>query len=325
MRRKLIQENSLIAVIELPHGVFKPYASVKTHVLIIDKQIAKRTKHILFINVKSDGYTQTDTRQAVNDDDLPSALNLIKKFKMGDLLSSQDNSAQSFILVEKEHILNSAGSHLVGRWYMLEKKFRELRARMPTAKSLGEICFIHKGKHSNMNSVPGEYPLVVPAVERKTSATHSFDFSASCVPLVSSSGHGKADIKRLHYQEGKFALADTMCCLEVKDPELVDTRYVHEYLSKYKDDLLVPMMSGATNVTLDENDIKKIFIPLPPIDEQRKIVRGILAQEAAEKLMGITEEIRFGIDTSNEVVSALKEQIENLLAIRNESPILEMV
>lgn len=325
MRRKLVQENSLIAVIELPHGVFKPYASVKTHVLIIDKQIAKRTKNILFINIKSDGYTQTDTRQAVKDDDLPNALDLIKKFKMGTLLNTQDNSEQSFILVDKQHILNSSGCHLVGRWYMLETKFRELRARMPTAKSLGEICYIHKGKHSNMNSVPGDFPLVVPAVERKTSATHSFNFNASCIPLVSSSGHGKADIKRLHYQEGKFALADTMCCLEVKDPETVDTRYVHEYLSKYKDDLLVPMMSGATNVTLNEDDIKKIFIPLPPIDEQRKIVRGILAQEAAEKLMGIAEEIRFGIDASNEVVSALKKQIENLLAIRNESPILEMV
>ncbi|EHH4521809.1 restriction endonuclease subunit S, partial [Escherichia coli] len=167
-------------------------------------------------------------------------------------------------------------------------------------------------------------PLVVPAADRKTSADYSFDFKASCIPLVSSSGHGKADIKRLHYQEGKFALADTMCCLEAKEPEHVDMRYVHEYLSKFKDELLVPMMCGATNVTLNQNDIKKILIPLPTIDEQRRIVRGILAKEAADKLQAIGEEISFGITSSEEIVFDIKKQIERLLAIREASPSISL-
>lgn len=324
MRRRLIQENSLIAVIELPHGVFKPYASVKTHILIIDKQIAKQTKHVLFINVKSDGYTQTDTRQAIEENDLPAALNLIEKFKKNQLKNDKNQSQKNFILVEKENILRSAGCHFIGRWYMLEKKFEELRERMPDAKSLGEICHIHRGQHSNMSSPPGEFPLVVPAIDRKTSADYSFDFKASCIPLVSSSGHGKADIKRLHYQEGKFALADTMCCIEVKNPEEVETRYVHEYLSRYKDELLVPMMCGATNVTLDENDLRKILVPLPHIDEQRSIVRGILAKEAADKLQLIGEEITFGITSSEEISLELSKQIDRLLAIGKASPSLEM-
>ena len=165
---------------------------------------------------------------------------------------------------------------------------------------------------------------MVPAADRKTSADFSFDFKASCIPLVSSSGHGKADIKRLHYQEGKFALADTMCCLEAKEPEQVEMRYIHEYLSKFKDELLVPMMCGATNVTLDENDLKKILIPLPAIDEQRSIVQGVLAKEAADKLQAIGEEISFGITSSKEVVSDIKKQIERLLAIRDASPSLSI-
>ena len=173
-----------------------------------------------------------------------------------------------------------------------------------------------------MSSPSGEFPLVVPAIERKTSADYSFDFKASCIPLVSSSGHGKADIKRLHYQEGKFALASTMCCLEVKNPEEVEMRYVHEYLSKFKDELLVPMMCGATNVTLDENDLRKILVPLPPIDEQRKIVRGILAKEAADKLQAIEDEISFGVASSEGIALEIKKQIGNLLAIREASPSL---
>lgn len=101
-------------------------------------------------------------------------------------------------------------------------------------------------------------------------------------------------------------------------------RYIHEYLSKFKDELLVPMMCGATNVTLDENDLKKILIPLPPIDEQRSIVQGILAKEAADKLQAIGEEISFGITSSKEIVSDIKKQIERLLAIRDASPSLSI-
>ncbi|MFJ5475263.1 N-6 DNA methylase [Pectobacterium carotovorum] len=324
MRKRLIQEKSLIAVVELPHGVFKPYASVKTHILIIDKQIAKNTDEILFINIEADGYTQTDTRQAVDENELPTALEIIDKFKRNQLTSIRDYSHLNFITVKREHILASAKCHLVGRWYMLERKFQELRERMPGAKSLGEICYIHRGQHSNMGSQPGDFPLVVPAVDRKSSADYSFDFKASCIPLVSSSGHGKADIKRLHYQEGKFALADTMCCLEVKNYEEVEMRYVHEYLSKFKDELLVPMMCGATNVTLDQNDIKKILIPLPSIEEQRTIARGILAKEAAEKLQVIRDEIGFGITSSEDIAQEIGVQISRLLAIRDSSPSLEI-
>jgi type I restriction enzyme M protein len=320
MRKRLIQENSLIAVIELPHGVFKPYASVKTHILLIDKQIARNIDEVLFINVSADGYTQTDTRQAVDENELPAALDLIDHFKSNKLTDNASSSKENFIRVKRERILSSSGCHLVGRWYMLDRKFHELRERMPNAKELGEICFIHRGQHSNMSSPPGDFPLVVPANDRKTSKDYSFEFKASCIPLVSSSGHGKADIKRLHYQEGKFSLADTMCCLEAKNPDEVEMRYIHEYLSKFKDELLVPMMCGATNVTLDESDLRKILVPLPSPAEQKSIVRGILAKEAAEKLDAIADEISFGISDSAELVAAIKKQIGELLAIREASP-----
>lgn len=325
MRKRLVRDNELLAVIELPHGVFKPYASVKTHVLIVDKQLAKQTDKVLFINVKSDGYTQTDTRQSIDADDLPDALRVLEDFKQGLLHVSRPSGDCPYVLVSKTHILSSANCHLVGRWYMLERRLEDLRARMPGAKSIGEICELHRGQNSNMSSAPGEFPLVVPAIERKTSLNYTFDFKAICIPLVSSSGHGKADIKRLHYQEGKFALADTMCCLKLKDAELVEPRYVYEYLSKYKDELLVPMMGGATNVTLNESDIKKILIPIPPIDEQRRIVRGILAEEAAQRLISVRSEVEFGITHSDEIVSALDVQISSLHDISVASPSLEII
>lgn len=320
MRRRLIEDRSLIAVIELPHGVFKPYASVKTHVLIMDKGLAKDLDEVLFISVGADGYTQTDTRQAVEENELPAALDLIERFKRKQLEESSGAGWPNFIAMKRKDILASSKCHLVGRWYLLERAFQELRQRMPGARELGDICHIYRGKHSNMSSKPGEYPLVVPAADRKTSANYTFDFKACCIPLVSSSGHGKADIKRLHYQEGKFSLADTMCCLEAKNPEEVEMRYVHEYLSKFKDELLVPMMSGATNVTLDDADLNRIIIPLPSIEVQRRIVQGVLAADAVSKLRAIGEEIASGITSPEEIVSGIGSQIKKLLAVQAAAP-----
>ncbi|MFG3825072.1 restriction endonuclease subunit S, partial [Escherichia coli] len=117
----------------------------KTHILIIDKQIAKRTDEVLFINIGADGYTQTDTRQAVDENDLPIALELIDNFKRNQLESTIPSSKLDFITVKREHILASVGCHLVGRWYMLERTFRELWERMPSARELGVICNIHRG------------------------------------------------------------------------------------------------------------------------------------------------------------------------------------
>lgn len=319
VRKKLIQENLLIAVIELPHGVFKPYASVKTHLLILDKRIAKTSDKVLFINVTNDGYTQSDTRQAIELNDLPIALKILEAFKSGQDLDIYANGPIEYLQVDKKRILESTDCHMIGRWYLLENKFREIRQKISQSKLLGEICNIHRGQHSNMNSTPGDYPLVVPATERKSSIDYSFDFPSICIPLVSSAGHGKADIKRLHYQEGKYALADTMCCLEIKNQKEISTRYVYEYLSIYKDELITPMMSGATNVTLDSKDLEKIPVILPTMDQQIEIVRGILANESADKLEKILVEIRSSIDDTKSISDEIENQIKKLRLISEKS------
>ena len=51
IRETLITSNLLWAVVELPHGVFKPYASVKTHILLIDREIASLRDEILFVQI----------------------------------------------------------------------------------------------------------------------------------------------------------------------------------------------------------------------------------------------------------------------------------
>jgi len=86
LRQYLIDENQLEAVISLPSGVFKPYASVSTAILIFTK--GGQTGDVLFYNVKADGLSLDDKRQEVNDNDLPDVLEKFNQF----CLSSNDFS-----------------------------------------------------------------------------------------------------------------------------------------------------------------------------------------------------------------------------------------
>lgn len=136
---------------------------------------------------------------------------------------------------------------------------------------MGDICRIVKGTTGIASAEPGEYPLVVTAEERKTCSSYQFDQEAVCIPLVSSSGHGKKSLKNVHYQSGKFALGTILCAVIPNNPEQLDTRFLHQYLQFYKDTILVPLMKGAANVSLSMKDIAAVEIPLPPIEKQREL------------------------------------------------------
>ena len=67
IRELLIEQNQLEAVINLPSGVFKPYAGVSTAILLFTKGGA--TDHVLFYDVQDDGYSLDDKRDALYQDE----------------------------------------------------------------------------------------------------------------------------------------------------------------------------------------------------------------------------------------------------------------
>lgn len=150
---------------------------------------------------------------------------------------------------------------------------------------IGDICKIVKGTTGIASAEPGQYPLVVTAEERKTCSTYQFDCEAVCIPLVSSSGHGKKSLKNVHYQSGKFALGTILCAVIPNNPQELDARYLHQYLQFYKDIILVPLMKGAANVSLSMKDILAVEFPLPPIKRQRELSNLFVSlQEKQKKL-----------------------------------------
>lgn len=313
-RRYIVENNYLYAVVSLPHGIFKPYASVKTHILFFDRNIASRTDKIYFVDIESDGFTQTDTRQPIKRNDLPQAAEMLKAYKQTqNLIQSTGNFVPESYLVEKDTILARDSAPLIGRWYNLETKYPQ-RPVVPF-KRIADICDFLTGMSPNMKTLPGEYPLVTPAEDRKTADHYDFEGPAVCVPLVSSSGHGKADIKRLHYQEGKFALATTMVCLIPKPDSKLNPRYLFQLLSDKKEALIVPLMAGATNVTLKQDLFEDIRIPLPDEDVQKEIVEHAEWEKLSKNATKLRQQAEQGIDGEKamEVVELLQQVSLQLL------------
>lgn len=140
---------------------------------------------------------------------------------------------------------------------------------------IGDVCTIEKGVTGLAKALPGDYPLVTTGAARKTSRDYQFDTKAVCIPLVSSTGHGKKTLNYVHYQEGKFALGSILSAVVPRDETILDVRYLHVYLQKNKDRVLVPLMKGAANVSLSMTAISNIEVPLPSLVEQKKILGKI--------------------------------------------------
>ncbi len=137
---------------------------------------------------------------------------------------------------------------------------------------LGDICTITKGATGIMKAVPGEYTMVALGEANKTHNEFQFDAKAVIIPLVSSTGHGHASMKRVKYQEGKFALGNILCAVIPKDENFVLAKYLQIYLHWNREELLVSQMKGMANVSLPMNRISDVEVIVPSMEEQRHIV-----------------------------------------------------
>jgi type I restriction enzyme S subunit len=136
---------------------------------------------------------------------------------------------------------------------------------------LSEIAKVTKGPTGIKDARPGPYPLVVTAEDRGTCDHYDLEGEAVLIPTVSSTGHGDASLKRIHYQEGRFAVGSILAAVQVRDRALHSARFLYEYLSVFKDELLVARMSGTANVSLTVKKIEGVPIPLVPFAQQQQL------------------------------------------------------
>jgi len=162
------------------------------------------------------------------------------------------------------------------------REFSEIKLNFKYEK-LGNVCNIIKGKFPTLKTPEGKYTFVVTSEKRKSANGYQFDGEAVCVPLVSSTGHGHASLHRIHFERGRFALANIMVAIVPKDSSKILAKYLYYYLSFYRNDLFVPLMRGVANVTIPLNEFNGVNVAIPDIQEQQKIVSMLDEVEKLKK------------------------------------------
>ena len=138
--RKMLVDNSLVAVVSLPAGVFNPYSGVKTSILILDKRVHKQTDKVLFVKVQNDGFNLGAQRRAVVDSHLPEATRLLRSWMTAPQGFEGDGAmAQA---VERGRIGEGGDFNLSGERYMQATAYAN---QQWPAVSLSEVCSLQRG------------------------------------------------------------------------------------------------------------------------------------------------------------------------------------
>ena len=103
IRREIIENNRLQAVISMPSGVFKPYAGVSTAVLVFTKTGHGGTDKVWFYDMKADGFSLDDKRTPVQDNDID---DIVERFRNFDKETDRKRTEQSFF-VDKQEIVDN--------------------------------------------------------------------------------------------------------------------------------------------------------------------------------------------------------------------------
>lgn len=74
LRREIVENQQLQAVVSMPSGVFKPYAGVSTAILFFTKTNSGGTRQVWFYDMQADGFSLDDKRQPIEANDIPDIL-----------------------------------------------------------------------------------------------------------------------------------------------------------------------------------------------------------------------------------------------------------
>lgn len=103
IRKEIIENQRLEAVISMPSGVFKPYAGVSTAILIFTKTEHGGTDNVWFYDMTADGFSLDDKRTPVAENDIP---DIIERFKNLDKEKDRKRTDKSF-MVPKQDIVDN--------------------------------------------------------------------------------------------------------------------------------------------------------------------------------------------------------------------------
>lgn len=305
--RKLLVEDGLFAVVSLPAGVFNPYSGVKTSILFLDNQLAKKSDSILFIKIDNDGYGLGAQRREIDKNDLPLALTLInsykrniasKNFPQTDKLETLTKNTIS-IFVPKSKISD------LGDYYLTGDRYREINVqnnqKWPMVE-LGEYCDLVNGyAFKSDNYVDKGIRVVrITNVQKGEIVDDNPKFYSSDTKepiekyrlfegdlLISLTGNvGRVGL--LSKELLPAALNQRVACLRIKNDK-INLKFLFFLLNKDGfEQMCIKASSGVAQKNLSTFWLSKYKIPLPPIEIQKKVINEI---ENYQKIIDLASEM----------------------------------
>ena len=132
IRKEIVENQRLEAVISMPSGVFKPYAGVSTAILIFTKTEHGGTDHVWFYDMTADGFSLDDKRTPTLENDIS---DIIERFKHLDKEADRKRTEKSF-LVSKQDIVDNDYDLSINKYKKIEYVAVEYP---PTSEILEEL------------------------------------------------------------------------------------------------------------------------------------------------------------------------------------------
>lgn len=292
--RKLLVQNSLVAVVSLPAGVFQPYSGVKTSILIFDKRLARQADKVLFVKVNNDGFALGAQRRPIEQDDLPNAEEALLSFFDAPSNFEDTTVAQA---IHKDLIAESGEWGLSGERYLAKI---HKNSAFPLVK-LGEVCNLLGGgtpsktneaywndgsikwissKHvSESGSVSG-YELITQLAVQETATRIAPKNSVILITRVS--------VGKFAWSDDDYAINQDLTALVPKDPLKLNPRYLLA-IAPHLAQIVEKNAQGIGVRGVTKSFLAELEIPIPPTEVQDRIVREIEAQK--QKIEDLRKEI----------------------------------
>jgi type I restriction enzyme M protein len=276
LRKKLV-ESCLIAVVSLPQGIFiKPggKGNVKTGVLIFDKELAKKTKDVLFVKISNDGFDLGAQRRVIDKNDLPLALEIIKKYKSA-LKNGKDftlgkNEKEIAHIVAKEKIAETGDYNLTNERY--KEVAERINQKWPFVE-LGEVCEMYQPKTITSKEIKSEGKYKVFGANGIIGYYDKYNHEDSEV-LITCRG---ATCGTLNLSEPNSWITGNAMVVKPKDNRL--NKQFLFYILKNSD--FKSVISGSAQPQITRTSLSPLKIPLPPIEIQKEIVEQIEVKQNA--------------------------------------------
>ena len=135
LRKRLVEEQKLEAVIYMPNGVFQPYSGVQTGILVFTKTSSGGTDKVWLYNMEADGYSLDQKRDKIEADDIP---DIVARWNNLEAENERTPYDKSFFITKQEIVDNDYVLSF-NKYHKKEVVKREYRPTADIIKSIRDL------------------------------------------------------------------------------------------------------------------------------------------------------------------------------------------